>query len=144
MEKHPEEKSVEFEIDLNQRFTFPNDIVIKKFENKNIVIYTKGVLWLVFSDEELEVFNALNLGKTISQVLEKYTTDIVISVLSQIKAKTAPTTVTITSDKIPKTMHKIEIVRVGRPSFAFAENTAFAMAKPVTNKQAMPPPMYAP
>ena len=87
MEKHPEEKSVEFEIDLNQRFTFPNDIVIKKFENKNIVIYTKGVLWLVFSDEELEVFNALNLGKTISQVLEKYTTDIVISVLSQIKAK---------------------------------------------------------
>lgn len=87
MEPLYDEKEVEFEVDLNKKFQFPSNIVIKKFEDKNLVIYTEGVLWLVFSDKELQVFNAFSSGASIAEVLERYKEDTVISVLSQIEAK---------------------------------------------------------
>lgn len=87
MEPLYEENEVEVEIDLNKKFEFPSNIVIKKFEDKNLVIYTEGVLWLVFSDDELAVFNALLSGLSIAEVLEQYDEDVVIKTLSQIEAK---------------------------------------------------------
>ena len=50
MEPLFEEEEVEEEVDLDRRFQFPKDVVIKKFEDKNLVIYTEGVLWLVLDD----------------------------------------------------------------------------------------------
>ena len=47
MEPLFEEKDVEMEVDLNKRFHFPSELVVKKYENNNIIIYTEGVLWLV-------------------------------------------------------------------------------------------------
>ena len=82
-----EEQEVEFEVDLNKKFQFPIDLVVKKYENKNLVIYTEGVLWLGFSDAELEIFNALGSGNSIEEALEKYDEETVIDVLSQIEAK---------------------------------------------------------
>ena len=87
MEPLFEEEDVEEEIDCTKRFQFPKNIVIKKFENKNLIIYTEGVLWLVFDDEELEVYKAFDKGKSIQEVLENYDEEIVIGVLSQIEAK---------------------------------------------------------
>ena len=87
MEPLFEEEDIEEEIDCTKRFQFPKNIVIKKFENKNLVIYTEGVLWLVFDDEELEVYKAFDKGKSIQEVLENYDEEIVIEVLSQIEAK---------------------------------------------------------
>ncbi|XME01987.1 radical SAM/SPASM domain-containing protein [Lachnospiraceae bacterium C1.1] len=87
MEPIFEEEEVEMEIDLDKRFQFPNDVVIKRFENKNLVIYTEGVLWLVFSDDEQKVYNALSSGLSIKEALENFDEDTVISVISQIEAK---------------------------------------------------------
>lgn len=73
MEPLYDEKEVEFEVDLNKKFQFPSNIVIKKFEDKNLVIYTEGVLWLVFSDKELQVFNAFSSGASIAElVLQRF------------------------------------------------------------------------
>lgn len=82
-----EEAEVEKEIDCTKRFQFPDNIVIRKFDNKNLVIYTEGVLWLVFDDEELKIYKALDQGESIQEVLEDYDEEIVIKVLSQIEAK---------------------------------------------------------
>jgi len=87
MEELFEEQSVEVEIDLNKRFQFPSNIVIKKYDNKNLIIYTEGVLWLVFTDAELDVYNALASGFSIQETLERYDEDTVVDVLSQIEAK---------------------------------------------------------
>ena len=87
MEPLFEEEEVEVEIDLSKKFQFPTNVVIKKFDNKNLVIYTEGVLWLVFNDDELEVYKAFDMGLSIQEVLEKYDENTVIEVLSQIEAK---------------------------------------------------------
>ena len=47
MEALFEEKEVEMEVDLNKRFHFPSELVVKRYEDSNIIIYTEGVLWLV-------------------------------------------------------------------------------------------------
>ena len=82
-----EEENVEAEIDINKRFQFPKDIVIRKFENKNLIIYTKGVLWLVFDDDELEIYKAFDGGLSIQEVLNQFDEEKIIGVLSQIEAK---------------------------------------------------------
>lgn len=87
MEPLFEEEEVTVEVDLGKKFHFPENVVIRRIENKNLVIYTKGVLWLVFDDEELEIYQAFNKGLSIQEVLEKYNEDRVIEVLSQIEAK---------------------------------------------------------
>lgn len=87
MEPLFEEQDVEVEIDLDKRFQFPSNIAIKKYEGKNLVIYTEGVLWLVFSDEELSVFRSFLSGLSIAEALEQYEEDTVIAVVSQIEAK---------------------------------------------------------
>ena len=75
MEPLFEEQDVEVEIDLDKRFQFPSNIAIKKYEGKNLVIYTEGVLWLVFSDEELSVFRSFLSGLSIAEALEQYEED---------------------------------------------------------------------
>ena len=87
MEPLFEEKEVTIEVDLGKRFQFPENIVIRKVEDKNLVIYTEGVLWLVFDDEELEIYQAFNKGLSIQEALEIYDQDRVVEVLSQIEAK---------------------------------------------------------
>ena len=87
MEPLFEEEEVEEEVDLDKRFQFPKDVVIKKFEDKNLVIYTEGVLWLVLDDCELEVYKELSNGKSIQEVLEIFDEENVVTVLSQIEAK---------------------------------------------------------
>lgn len=87
MEPLFEEEEVEVEIDLSKKFQFPTNVVIKKIDNKNLVIYTEGVLWLVFNDDELEVYKAFDMGLSIQEVLENYDKNTVIEVLSQIEAK---------------------------------------------------------
>ena len=87
MEPLFEEEEVEEEVDLDRRFQFPKDVVIKKFEDKNLVIYTEGVLWLVLDDCELEIYKELSNGKSIQEVLEIFDEENVVTVLSQIEAK---------------------------------------------------------
>lgn len=87
MEQLFEEEKVEVEIDLSKKFQFPTNVVIKKFDNKNLVIYTEGVLWLVFNDDELEVYKAFDMGLSIKEVLENYDENTVVEVLTQIEAK---------------------------------------------------------
>lgn len=87
MEPLFEEQTVEEEIGLDKIFHFPAEISIKKYEDKNLVIYTEGVLWLVFTDEELEIYNALSSGRSIQETLEIFDEETVVNVLSQIEAK---------------------------------------------------------
>lgn len=82
-----EEELVEVDVDCNKRFKFPENIVIRKFEDKNLVIYTEGVLWLVLNDDEMEVYKEFANGKSINEVLEKFDGELVVGVLSQIEAK---------------------------------------------------------
>lgn len=82
-----EDEDVETELDQRKVYKFPNNIVIRKFENKNLVIYTEGVLWLVFDDDELRVFKMLYNGGCIEDALAVFDEDTVISVVSQIEAK---------------------------------------------------------
>lgn len=87
MEPLFEEKDVEMEVDVNKRFHFPSELVVKRYEDKNLVIYTEGVLWLVLSDEEKLVFDFLLSGGSIAEALEQFDEDGVVNVLSQIEAK---------------------------------------------------------
>ena len=87
MESLFEEKEVEATVDYTKRFQFPDNVVIRKFNDRNLVIYTKGVLWLVLDDEELKVYQELDKGKSIEEVLEFCDEESVIEVLSQIEAK---------------------------------------------------------
>lgn len=82
-----EEKDVEMEVDLNKRFHFPSELVVKKYEGNNIIIYTEGVLWLVLSDEEKTVFDFLSIGGSIAEALEQFDEDDVLNVILQIEAK---------------------------------------------------------
>lgn len=82
-----EEEEVEIEVDLGKRFQFPKNVVIRKFENRNLVIYTEGILWLVLDDEELNIYQEFNKGLSIQEVLEKFDEEKVAEVLSQIEAK---------------------------------------------------------
>lgn len=87
MESLFDEESMQTEIDINTKFRIPKEIVVRKYLNHNLVIYTEGVLWLVFSDEELVVFESFKSGKTIAEALELFDEDDVISVITQIEAK---------------------------------------------------------
>lgn len=87
MEPLFEEKDVEMEVDLNKRFHFPSELVVKRYEDNNIIIYTEGVLWLVLSDEEKLVFDFLSTGGSIAEALEQFDEDDVVNVISQIEAK---------------------------------------------------------
>lgn len=87
MEPLFEEIEVELEIDLAKKFQFSKKIVIKRYENKNLVIYTEGVLWLVFNDYELDIYKALSDGQSIQDVLDRFDKEDVIEVVSQIEAK---------------------------------------------------------
>ena len=87
MEPLFEEIEVELEIDLAKKFQFPKKIAIKRYENKNLVIYTEGVLWLVFNDYELDIYKALSDGQSIQDVLDRFDKEDVIEVVSQIEAK---------------------------------------------------------
>lgn len=78
---------VEVEIDISKRFRFPQNIVKKKYEDKNLVIYSKGVLWLVLSDQELEVYEFFEKGNSIEEALSQYDEEIVLKTVSQIEAK---------------------------------------------------------
>lgn len=87
MEPLFEEKDVEMEIDVNKKFHFPSEVVVKKYKNNNLIIYTEGVLWLVLSDEEKEIYDFLEKGGSIAEALENFDENNVINVVSQIQAK---------------------------------------------------------
>ncbi len=87
MEPLFEEEDVEMEVDLNKRFHFPPELVIKRYGDYNLVIYTEGVLWLVFTDEEKLIFDFLLSGGSIAEALEQFEEDDVVNVISQIEAK---------------------------------------------------------
>lgn len=79
---------VEAEIDLKKIYNFPNEIAIRKHNDVFLVIYTEGIMWLVLENEnELAIFNSLNQGLSIENVLEQYDEDLVIKVVTQIEAK---------------------------------------------------------
>ncbi|MBE5976605.1 MAG: radical SAM protein [Paenibacillaceae bacterium] len=82
-----EEEDVEIEVDVNKKFIFPADLVVKRYEDSNLVIYTEGVLWLVLSDKEKSVFDFLSLGGSIAEALKNFNEDDVVNVISQIEAK---------------------------------------------------------
>lgn len=87
MEPLFEEKDVEMEADLNKRFHFPSELVVKRYEDNNLIIYTEGVLWLVLSDKEKAIFDFLSMDGSIAEALEKFDEDDVVNVISQIEAK---------------------------------------------------------
>ena len=87
MEPLFEEKFVEIEVDFNKRFEFLGNVLIKKFENKNLVIYTEGIQWLVLDDEELEIYKDFSSGYSVEEAIKKYEEEKVVAVLSQIEAK---------------------------------------------------------
>lgn len=87
MEPLFEEKEVEVEVDLNKRFHFPSELVVKRYKDNNIIIYTEGVLWLVVSDEEKKIFDFLLSGGSIAEALTQFEEDDVVNVISQIEAK---------------------------------------------------------
>ena len=75
------------ELDIEKRYSFPEQLVIRKVYEANLVIYTQGCSWLVLSDEELFVFKQFQCGKSIEEVLSNNNEKIVLSVLTQIEAK---------------------------------------------------------
>ena len=75
------------ELDIEKRYSFPEQLVIRKVYETNLVIYTQGCSWLVLSDEELFVFKQFQCGKSIEEVLSNNNEKIVLSVLTQIEAK---------------------------------------------------------
>ena len=88
MSNFVDEECVEVELDLGKHYCLPKEIAIVPFENKFLVIYTLGVLWLVLeNDEELAVFEDIKSEKTIEDVLKLYSEDAVFNVLTQIEAK---------------------------------------------------------
>lgn len=89
MQKNIEQNNVmETEVDVDKVFSLPKDIKVVKYESYYLVIYTKGVLWLVLNNkEELDVFKELLCKKSIKYVLNKYSEDSVINVITQIEAK---------------------------------------------------------
>ena len=87
MEPLFEEKEVEVEVDLNKRFHFPSELVVRRYKDNNIIIYTEGVSWLVVSDEEKKVFDFLLSGGSIAEALAQFEEDNVVNVISQIEAK---------------------------------------------------------
>ena len=83
-----EEKTIEVEIDINKVYHFPKQISITKYKDYFLVIYTEGILWLVFQEQqELQVFKDLKSGYSIKNVLDKYNEDLVMNVVMQIEAK---------------------------------------------------------
>lgn len=79
---------VEDEIDVEKIYSFPEDLAIEKIDGKYLVIYTKGILWLVLeNDIELSIFKELRIGKCIKEVLEEYDEKNVVNVITQIEAK---------------------------------------------------------
>ena len=75
------------ELDIEKRYSFSEQLVIRKVYEANLVIYTQGCSWLVLSDEELFVFKQFQCGKSIEEVLSNNNEKIVLSVLTQIEAK---------------------------------------------------------
>ena len=82
------ENEKEAEIDLSKVYSFPDELVIRKYGEAYLVIYTKGISWLVLdSDEELKVFQLLKDGHSIEQVLKLAKEVNVVNVIAQIEAK---------------------------------------------------------
>lgn len=83
-----EENDREAEVDISRVYHFPDEIVIKKYDDIFLVIYTEGILWLVLENEdELNAFQLLKEGNSIEETLQKADEDAVVSVITQIEAK---------------------------------------------------------
>lgn len=82
-----EEHLCEEEVSLDKVYKFPTEIVVKKINNIYLVIYTEGCLWLVFNEQEFEVFKMLQKNLSITQVMEHFNEDVVINTITQIEAK---------------------------------------------------------
>ena len=72
---------------IDKIYKFASTIVIKEFSGKFLVVHPEFANWLVFTSEELNIFNALQNGDSIEKVLEKYDESIAVSVITQIEAK---------------------------------------------------------
>ena len=81
-------ETIEEELDANKVYSFPSDIEIVSYKDYKIAVYPKGIMWIVFrNDEELRVFEALRSGNSIEEVLSQFNEDSVMNVLMQIEAK---------------------------------------------------------
>ncbi len=78
----------EAEVDLTKVYHFPEKLVLRKYKDIYLVIYTEAILWLVlYNDEELRVFQLLRNGCTIGEVMELADEEAAINVITQIEAK---------------------------------------------------------
>lgn len=75
------------EIGLDKIYHFPKEISCIKYTDKNLLIYTEGCNWLVYSDEEYRVFQFLGENKSIQEALNVFDEELVVGVLTQIEAK---------------------------------------------------------
>ncbi|MBO4997069.1 MAG: radical SAM protein [Lachnospira sp.] len=81
-------KTIEVEIDVSKKYKFPKELVIVKYNDTYLVIYTQGIMWLVLQNkEELRVFKELQAESSIEDVMKKYNEDTVLRVIMQIEAK---------------------------------------------------------
>lgn len=88
-----EEEIVEEELDIEKKYNFPKEIVIRQVDNLFLVIYTEGCTWLVLNEEEINIFKKLQSGISIGQVLTEENEDSVLNVITQIEAKKLETPV---------------------------------------------------
>ena len=81
------EDEKEIEIDVEKIYDFP-DWSIKQYKEFMLIIAPETGNWLVFSsEEELQVFHFLAKGHSVSECLETFDGESVVSVLTQIEAK---------------------------------------------------------
>lgn len=81
-------ETVEEELDVNKVYVFPDNIEIASYQDYKIAVYTKGISWIVFrNDEEYRVFEAFKSGKSIEEVFSLFNEEPVMNVLMQIEAK---------------------------------------------------------
>lgn len=83
-----EDEIVEAEIDYAKVYELPDNIVIVKYKEYYLAIYTEGVLWIVLeNDKQKQIFEDIRRGCNIEYLMDNYEGDDVINVITQIEAK---------------------------------------------------------
>ncbi|MBQ4068377.1 MAG: radical SAM protein [Lachnospiraceae bacterium] len=83
-----EDEIIEAEIDFDKVYELPENIVIVKYKEYYLAIYTEGVLWIVLeNDIQKQVFEDIRKGCNIEYLMANYDGDDVINVIMQIEAK---------------------------------------------------------
>ena len=82
------EEEKEEEVEVTKVYQFPSNLAVHKHGDIYLVIYTEGVSWLVLkTEEEWRIFQKLQEGHSIGDILDTFDGDAAIHVITQIEAK---------------------------------------------------------